>query len=260
MIVGDSVGLTLGRGFEIYARSHPDQIEVRNRARKYCPIGRDLPAQAGFAQPVLDALATRVIHVGARGSGAAAKLAVNSLVHGLNIALSEALVLAERAGVDRTTAYEVFASGAAGAPFVQYKRAAYEHPETTAVAFSLDLVAKDLELITGLGARVGAPKAQAETGLELVRQAIAAEDGVLFKKIGDAAQAAFPSVPAAVRAAIAAQRALAAADFPAVGPLPVRMAIHIGDATPVEGDYLVPALWFVYGWCLGIQTYLTFPH
>jgi predicted ATPase/class 3 adenylate cyclase len=81
-----------------------------------------------------------------------------------------------------------------------------------------------------------------EGHFDLLRQAIAAEDGVLFKKIGDAAQAAFPSVPAAVRAAIAAQRALAAADFPAVGPLPVRMAIHIGDATPVEGDYLAPAL------------------
>ncbi|HEX5630155.1 MAG TPA: NAD(P)-dependent oxidoreductase [Acidimicrobiia bacterium] len=128
-------------------------------------------------QPVLDALATRVIPIGSRGSGAAAKLAVNSLVHGLNVALSEALVLAERAGVDRTTAYEVFASGAAGAPFVQYKRAAYENPDTTPVAFSLDLVAKDLELITALGGRVGAPQAQAETGLAIVRAAVAAGMG-----------------------------------------------------------------------------------
>ncbi len=128
-------------------------------------------------QPVLDALATRVIPIGSRVSGAAAKLAVNSLVHGLNVALSEALVLAERAGVDRTTAYEVFASGAAGAPFVQYKRAAYENPDTTPVAFSLDLVAKDLELITALGGRVGAPQAQAETGLAIVRAAVAAGMG-----------------------------------------------------------------------------------
>src|SRR5512134_2213344 len=75
--------------------------------------------------PVLDALASRVIHVGGRGAGSATKLAVNSLVHGLNVALSEALVLAERAGIDRLTAYEVFASGATGAPFVHYKRDAY---------------------------------------------------------------------------------------------------------------------------------------
>jgi 3-hydroxyisobutyrate dehydrogenase/2-hydroxy-3-oxopropionate reductase len=118
-------------------------------------------------------MAQRVIHVGGRGAGAAMKLAVNGLVHGLNVALSEALVLAERAGVDRPTAYEVFASGAGGAPFVQYKRAAYEDPDGTPVAFSLDLVAKDLELITALGERVGAPMRQARTSLDIVRDAVA---------------------------------------------------------------------------------------
>jgi 3-hydroxyisobutyrate dehydrogenase/2-hydroxy-3-oxopropionate reductase len=124
-------------------------------------------------RPILDALAANVIHVGARGAGAATKLAVNGLVHGLNVALSEALVLAEKAGVDRSLAYEVFASGAGGAPFVHYKRAAYIHPDETPVAFSLDLVAKDLELITGLGDRVGAPMRQAGVGLDIVRDAIA---------------------------------------------------------------------------------------
>jgi 3-hydroxyisobutyrate dehydrogenase/2-hydroxy-3-oxopropionate reductase len=89
------------------------------------------------------------------------------------VALSEALVLAERAGVERPIAYDVFASGAGGAPFVQYKRAAYEDPDGTPVAFSLDLVEKDLELITGLAHRVGVPMEQAETGLGIVRKAIA---------------------------------------------------------------------------------------
>jgi len=128
-------------------------------------------------RPVLDALASRVIHVGGRGAGAATKLAVNDLVLGLNLSLSEALVLAERAGVDRKAAYEVFASGAGGAPFVQYKRAAYEDPEGTPVAFSIDLVAKDLRLILGLGERVGAPMRQAETSLDIVGDAIASGFG-----------------------------------------------------------------------------------
>jgi 3-hydroxyisobutyrate dehydrogenase-like beta-hydroxyacid dehydrogenase len=123
-------------------------------------------------RPVLDAMAARVVHVGGRGAGSATKLAVNNLVHGLNVALSEAIVLAERAGVDRSTAYEVFASGAGGAPFVQYKREAFEHPDTVPVAFSLDLVAKDYELITALGQRVGAPMGQAEASLEIVQRAI----------------------------------------------------------------------------------------
>lgn len=125
-------------------------------------------------EPVLSTIAKEIVRVGGRGTGAACKLAVNGLVHSLNIALSEALVLAERAGIDRETAYAVFAGGAGGAPFVHYKRQAFEHPDETPVAFSLDLVAKDLDLITGLAARVGAPMDQASTGLDVVRRAIEA--------------------------------------------------------------------------------------
>lgn len=126
------------------------------------------------ARRVLDALSSKVLHVGPLGSGATMKLAVNALVHGLNEALAESLVLAERAGVERTTAYEVFASGAAAAPFVLYKRASYERPDETPVAFSLDLVAKDLELILGLAREVDAPMPQATVNLDAVRAAIAA--------------------------------------------------------------------------------------
>lgn len=123
------------------------------------------------ARPVLEPIAARIVHTGPRGTGAAMKLAINALVHALNTALSEALVLAERSGVDRLTAYEVFASGATGAPFVQYKRQAFEDPENAAVAFSLELVQKDMELITGLGERSGVPMPTARTVLELIKEA-----------------------------------------------------------------------------------------
>ena len=63
---------------------------------------------------MLDALSKRIFHLGPLGAGATMKLAVNSLLHGLNVALSEALVLAERAGIERSAAYDVFASGAVG--------------------------------------------------------------------------------------------------------------------------------------------------
>ncbi|MFN8590012.1 MAG: tetratricopeptide repeat protein [Thermomicrobiales bacterium] len=76
----------------------------------------------------------------------------------------------------------------------------------------------------------------------VLREAIAAEGGVLFKTIGDAAQAAFPSVAAAVRAALAAQLALPGLQGAGAAALPVRMAIHVGDATPIAGDYLAPVL------------------
>ena len=123
-------------------------------------------------RPVLEALAGKILHVGTLGAGATMKLAVNALVHGLNVALSESLVLAERAGVDRSEAYEVFASGAAAAPFVLYKRAAYERPDDTPVAFSLELVAKDLDLILGLADDVGLTMKQATINRETVDEAI----------------------------------------------------------------------------------------
>ena len=126
------------------------------------------------ARPVLEALSSKILHVGELGTGAATKLAVNALVHGLAVALSESLVLAEKAGVDRSTAYEVFASGAAGAPFVHYKRAAFERPDETPVAFTLDLVGKDLDLILELAERVGAQMPQAASNRDVVRSALAA--------------------------------------------------------------------------------------
>lgn len=126
------------------------------------------------ARPVLDALAANVFHVGELGAGATVKLVVNAVLHGLNLALSEGLVLAERAGVARGAAYEVLASSAVAAPFVHYKRQAFEHPEGTPVAFSLDLGAKDLDLALGLAGQVGATMEQAATNRRVIGEALAA--------------------------------------------------------------------------------------
>ncbi|HEX2141750.1 MAG TPA: NAD(P)-dependent oxidoreductase, partial [Candidatus Limnocylindria bacterium] len=129
------------------------------------------------ARPVFDQLAKQVFHLGPLGSGAAMKLAVNAVIFGLNNALSEGLVLAERAGVDRELAYDVLANSAAGAPFVGYKRAAFLEPDATPVAFALELAEKDLRLIAELADAVGASVPQARTNLELIRAAAATVGG-----------------------------------------------------------------------------------
>ena len=126
------------------------------------------------ARPALESFAQRIILLGPLGSGSTMKLAVNALVFGLNQALAEALVLAERAGVERSLAYEVFANSAAGAPFVAYKRAAFDDPDSAPVAFALDLVAKDLDLAAALATEVGAPVPQLETNRRVIGEAIAA--------------------------------------------------------------------------------------
>lgn len=125
------------------------------------------------AEPVLSVLGAHTFHMGGSGTGSAMKLAVNAVVHALNVTVSEALVLAEAAGIERTDAYEVMAASAAGAPFLQYKRAAFEAPEETPPAFSLELVAKDLTLIQALADRLGSPLPQGATNLQVAREAVA---------------------------------------------------------------------------------------
>ena len=70
------------------------------------------------------------------GCGATRKLAVNDVLHAANQALTEAMVLAEKAGVERETACEVFANNAVTSPFVLNKRAVSEQPGEAPVAFS----------------------------------------------------------------------------------------------------------------------------
>jgi 3-hydroxyisobutyrate dehydrogenase-like beta-hydroxyacid dehydrogenase len=108
------------------------------------------------------------------GSGASLKLAVNVLIFGLNQALAEALVLAERAGVDRATAYDFFVTSAAGAPYVGYKRDSFVDPDHTPVGFTLGLTRKDLGLILDLADVVDAPMPQTRGNLDLVLSTISA--------------------------------------------------------------------------------------
>lgn len=132
------------------------------------------PAALERARPALDAFASRTVHLGPLGAGATMKLVVNAMVHALNGALAEALVLAELAGVDRAAAYDVIAASAVAAPFVAYKRESFLRPDEAPVAFALDLVAKDLALADALAARVGAPMPQLATNREVVGQAVEA--------------------------------------------------------------------------------------
>lgn len=130
-------------------------------------------AAAATAGPVLAAMSSRVLHVGGPGSGAALKLAVNSVLYAIMEAVGESLVLAERAGVPRDVAYEVFANSAVAAPVVQYRRAVFETPLEIPVSFALDLAIKDLDLTLALAGEVGAPMPQAETNRAVLRDASA---------------------------------------------------------------------------------------
>ena len=76
----------------------------------------------------------------------------------------------------------------------------------------------------------------------LMRDAIQAHGGHIFKTVGDAFCAAFAHPQQAVAAALDAQRALHAEDFSIIDGLRVRMALHAGTAEQRDGDYFGPAV------------------
>jgi predicted ATPase/class 3 adenylate cyclase len=72
----------------------------------------------------------------------------------------------------------------------------------------------------------------------IVRRAVAEAGGVEVSTHGDAFFVAFRSPVGAVRAAVAAQRELAAHDWPSGRPLRVRMGVHTGEGTLGGDDYV----------------------
>jgi len=136
-------------------------------------------------EPVLSGMGDHVFHLGDTGAGSVMKLAVNNIVYALGNALSESLVLAERAGLERRVVYEVFENSAIAAPMVRYRHDAFLDPEHTPTAFAMNLARKDLGLITDLAASVGLEVEQAQANLSLLSRAI--EAGLGDKDMADVA-------------------------------------------------------------------------
>src|SRR2546423_6978575 len=72
----------------------------------------------------------------------------------------------------------------------------------------------------------------------IIREALAAAAGAEVGTEGDSFFAAFSSAPGAVRAAVAAQRGLAAHAWPAGFAVRVRMGLHTGDGVLIGSDYV----------------------
>ena len=77
---------------------------------------------------------------------------------------------------------------------------------------------------------------------EILRQAIEANEGHVFKTVGDAFCAAFATAPGAVEAALAAQRGLLAGEWEQNCVLRSRMALHTGAVEERDGDYFGPPM------------------
>ena len=72
---------------------------------------------------------------------------------------------------------------------------------------------------------------------ELLGEAVHIHGGVVFSYMGDGVAAAFGTAPAAVAAAVDAERALASEDWGSIGPLRARMGVHTGEGRVVGDQY-----------------------
>lgn len=145
-------------------------------------VGGD-PDAVARVQPVLQSMGQKIMHLGPAGSGAAMKVVVNAVLAVINEAIAEGLVLAERAGIERETAYDVFAGGVAAAPYVIYKKEAFVRPEQTPVAFTIDLMRKDLRLAFALAEELGVTLAAVRAADDVLAQA---DDGSAdFARVAD---------------------------------------------------------------------------
>jgi 3-hydroxyisobutyrate dehydrogenase-like beta-hydroxyacid dehydrogenase len=113
-----------------------------------------------------------VFYVGAGEESRVVKLALNVMIGGTAQLLAEALVLAEKYGIDRAAMLEVIGGTAMGSPFVKYKTDALVADDYSST-FSSSLLYKDLALALEAAHEVGAPLPVAAVTQQLVEACIA---------------------------------------------------------------------------------------
>ncbi|ETX13934.1 6-phosphogluconate dehydrogenase [Roseivivax halodurans JCM 10272] len=127
--------------------------------------------QAEPLAPILDAMGKATICLGRPGAGAVMKLAVNSLIHGINQTLAEALTLAEVSGIDRASAFDVIEASAAAAPMLSYRRPLYLDEAAHDVTFTVALARKDMEVTSKLAESLGTAMPQGRVTLDRLLEA-----------------------------------------------------------------------------------------
>jgi 3-hydroxyisobutyrate dehydrogenase len=120
-------------------------------------IGASAAAFAKY-QPLFEAIAANVFHVGPAGAGATAKLVTQYLGYTSFIASIEGMLVAAKAGIDLDTMARIVpVSAGQSRTFDNIPRGVFSG--TFVAGGTLDIVAKDVELACQLARDVGAPAA-----------------------------------------------------------------------------------------------------
>lgn len=120
------------------------------------------PEHVERAKPILSLMGDTIIHCGKVGMGSRMKIVNNYMSIALNSLAAEALVLAERSGLDPNLAREVMLGTVAGQGHFGTTYPAKVLKGDLAPGFMIDLAMKDLRLALELAASLNAP---VETGI-----------------------------------------------------------------------------------------------
>lgn len=108
------------------------------------------------AQPVFQAVSEKVIHVGKVGEGSQVKIAGNAIIALMLEALSEAMLLTQKAGIDPQKLLEVVQASGFRSPYFDFKGQALMKRDFE-THFSIDLMFKDLQLFLESAAKHRVP-------------------------------------------------------------------------------------------------------
>jgi 3-hydroxyisobutyrate dehydrogenase-like beta-hydroxyacid dehydrogenase len=109
------------------------------------------------AEPVLRELARVVRYVGAYGTGSKLKYIANLLVTIHNLSTAEAVVLAQKAGLDPAAMIEIVGEGAGASRMLAVRGPMMAAGSYDDAGMKLDVYQKDIEIIADFAREVGAP-------------------------------------------------------------------------------------------------------
>ncbi len=118
-------------------------------------VGGD-PAALERVRPYLLAIGPTITHVGPLGLAATMKIATNLGIAVQMLAFSEAVLLAEKAGIARERAVETLLKSVVASPMLKY-RGPFVLEMPPEALFSVPMMQKDLELALELGHQLGVP-------------------------------------------------------------------------------------------------------
>lgn len=105
-------------------------------------------------KPLLLDIGMKATHVGDNGLALSMKIALNLAITTQILAFSEGILLAEKAGIDRKTAVEVYTSSVLASPLIQY-RGPFVLDMPKEAWFDMKMMQKDVTLALEAGRRLG---------------------------------------------------------------------------------------------------------